>query len=102
MASTRLRSVKCKVANIVLPFLFKFSRNPNNESPLMIPPKFLAIPFYEASSKNSKVTSNFKSKLSNLIVWLVCLGGLSTFIPSTAPNLFEIQVLANEKDEPLS
>jgi hypothetical protein len=82
MASTRLKSVKCKVANIVLLFFFKSNRNPDNKSPLVIPPKFLAMPSYEASSSSSKVTSNSKSK--------------------HAPNLFEIQVLANKKDNPLS
>jgi len=31
----------------------------------------------------------------------VCPSGLLTFIPPTAPNLFEIQVFPNEKDGPL-
>jgi hypothetical protein len=34
-------------------------------------------------------------------VQLVCLGGLLTFTPPTTPNLSKIQVLPNEKDEPM-
>ncbi len=67
----------------------------------MIPPKFLVMPPYEASSSNNKVVSNFESKHNNLIVQLVCPDGLPTFIPLATLDLFEIQVLANEKDEPL-
>jgi hypothetical protein len=32
---------------------------------------------------------------------LVCLGGLPTFLPLVAPNLYEIQVLADKEDEQL-
>jgi hypothetical protein len=59
------------------------------------------MPSYEASSNNSKVTSNLGSKRSNLIVQLMCPNGLPTFTPPTTPNLFKIQVLPDEEDKPL-
>ncbi len=65
MASTW--SVKSKIANIVLPFFFKSNRNPDNKSFLGIPPKFLAMTSFEASSNDNKVASNLKSKHNNLV-----------------------------------
>lgn len=73
MASTW--SVKCKVTNIVLPFFFKSNCNPDNGSPLVIPPKFLAMPSSKESSNINKVASNSKSKSNNLLcnwcAWVV-------------------------------
>ncbi len=57
------------------------------------------MPYFEASSNDNKVASSSKSKYSNLVVQLVCLGGLLTFIPPTTPNLSKIQFFPNEEDE---
>ncbi len=82
--------MKSKIINIVLHFFFKSNCNPNNKSFLAIPPKFLAMPSFEASSNVSKVASNSKSKHSNLVVQLVCSAGLPTFTPLTTFDMFEI------------
>ncbi len=99
MASTR--NEKCEVSNTILPFFFKFNHNLDDESPLVIPPKFLTLLSSKASLSGNKVASNSKSKNNNPIGQLVCSGGLPTFIPPIAPNLYEIQVLANGNDKPL-
>ncbi len=99
MASTG--NVNCKVANIVLPFFFKSNCNPDDRSFLVIPLKFLAITSFETNLNSNKVASNLESKHNNLIVQLVCLGGLPTFTPPTTPDLFKIQVLPNEENKPL-
>ncbi len=62
------RECESKITNIVLPFFFKSNCNPDNKFFLVIPPKFLAMPSFEASSNDSKVASNSKSKHSNLVV----------------------------------
>ncbi len=49
-------SVKHKVANIMFYlFSFKSSRNPDNKCFLVIPPNFLEMPYFEASSNDNKV-----------------------------------------------
>jgi hypothetical protein len=48
----------------------------------------------------SKDDSNSKSKHKNHVVQLVCLGGLSTFIPF-APKLFKIHMLLEDEENEL-
>ncbi len=69
---TSTRSVKRKITSIVLPFFFKSSHNYDDASPLVILPKFLAMPSFEASSSGSKVESNSKSRHNNLPMQLMC------------------------------
>ncbi len=42
---------------------FKFSKNPNDISPLVIPPKHKLIPFFATSSTGNKVKSNYDFNL---------------------------------------
>ncbi len=66
----------------------------------MILPKVRAMPSFEINLSGNKEDSNSKSKHKNHVVQLVCLGGLSTFIPF-APKLIEIHVMPkDEKNEP--
>jgi hypothetical protein len=78
MASTK--NVKC-LKNNVLPFFFEFSCNLDNAFPLLILLKFQSMASSETNLNGSKVESNLKSRCNNLVVQLVCLGGLLTFIP---------------------
>lgn len=87
MASTW--SVKCEVVYYAI-FFFKFNRNSNDTSPLVILLKFITMSSSKASSNNGKVESNLKSRCSNPIMQLVCSSGLLTFVFIVALDLFEI------------
>jgi hypothetical protein len=50
---------------------------------------------------SSKVESNLELKHNIIIMQFMCSSGLLTFILFLTPNVFEIYVLPDEKDEPL-
>jgi len=68
----------------------------------LIPLRLQPPPSFKASSSGSKVASNFNLARNNLVVKLVCHGGLPTFV-ALVLDLLEISVvLDEEKDVPLS
>jgi len=100
-STVSIRSVKFKVANIVLPFFFKSNHNLDDKSPLVISFKFLAMFSSKANLSGNKVASNSESKCNNLIMQSMCPCGLLTFIPPPTLDLSKIKVLANKENKSL-
>lgn len=55
----------------------------------------------ETTLNGNKVESNLELRHNIIMMQLMCSSGLLTFILFLTPNVFEIYVLPNEKNEPL-